>query len=115
APAEPHEPSAWGWRRGDNGVWHEQGRCIGWLEGNDLLLDPESVFATANRLAADQGEAFSISSTTLYKRLDERSMLASKDPGRRPCGGLLPWVVRSIKSRGRCGVALQLRRQGAVG
>jgi hypothetical protein len=95
APAQPDEPSAWGWRRGDKGDWYEQGRCIGWLESTDLLLDPESVFAAVNRLATDQGEAFSISPSTLYKRLDERGMLVSKDAERRT----VRWTVQGVRRR----------------
>jgi hypothetical protein len=82
APGLPDGPAAWGWKRAADRGWIEQGRRIGWLDGGDLLLDPESAFAEANRLAQDQGEAFGVSHNTLYKRLKERGMLVSTDPER---------------------------------
>ena len=48
-----------------------------------------------NRLATDQGEAFSISSSTLYKRLDERRMVVSKDTKRRTTR----WQMQGVERR----------------
>jgi hypothetical protein len=79
APAEPHDPTAWGWRRADDGGWREQGHHVGWIHGNHLLLDPQSSFAEVNRLAGEQGEAFSVSPNTLYKQLRDRGLLASTE------------------------------------
>ena len=41
----PETPSAWGWRREDarNGPeWRPQGRRMGWVDGDALLLEPEA-------------------------------------------------------------------------
>jgi hypothetical protein len=83
APVEPHDPKAWGWRRRDDDGWDEQGKCCGWLDGEDLLLDPEAAFAEVNRLAVEQGDSLPVTQTTLTKRLAERHMLASTEPSQR--------------------------------
>jgi hypothetical protein len=82
-PAET--PDAWGWRKEDTHegpYWKPQGRRIGWVEGEDLFLDPESSHAEAQRLAGEQGESLPIASKTLSKRLDEKKKLKTTDKGR---------------------------------
>jgi hypothetical protein len=96
APAEPHQPTAWGWQRDEDGGWRERGRLIGWIEGTDLLLDPESAFAEANRLAGDQGEAFGLSIHTLYKRLAEKGLLAGTDRKRHTERRMIGGVRRRV-------------------
>jgi hypothetical protein len=84
AGGEPKTPQAYGWRpiavgTGPyaTGDWQTQGLRIGWVEGNDLYLEPEAAYAQAQSLATQQGEALSISPQTLRKRLYERRLLAS--------------------------------------
>jgi hypothetical protein len=79
-----HDPSAWGWRRLDEGEggWHEQGRRIGWIDGTNLFFDPDESFAAANRLAEEQGESLGLSPYTLYKNLKERRLLATTEKRR---------------------------------
>ena len=84
-PAESAE--AWGWRRhgvasGTGDDWHPQGKCIGWLDEENLYLDPDAAYAEANRLAAEQGGSLAVSKDTLHKRLAEQHWLASTDPVR---------------------------------
>jgi hypothetical protein len=81
-------PNAWGWRDvpvgdGTRSSWHAQGRRIGWVEAEDLLLEPEASFAEAQRLAGEQGESLSTSPATLRKRLREKGYLRSFDATRR--------------------------------
>jgi len=80
---------AWGWRltelstnHGPNNRWTAQGRRIGWLDGTDLFLEPEAVYAEAQELARHQGEALSVQQKTLWRRMRERGMLASWDDAR---------------------------------
>jgi hypothetical protein len=94
-PGPPHDPNAWGWDRADDGRWSEQGRRIGWVDGNDLLLDPESSFAEANRLASDQGESLSVTLNTLLKRLEERHLLVTTDPRRHTSR----WKTEGVRRR----------------
>jgi hypothetical protein len=54
----PADSLAWGWREiavGAPGRWEAQGRCIGWLDGADLYLEPEASYAEAQEMARHQG------------------------------------------------------------
>src|SRR5215207_2417306 len=78
---EPTSPGAWGWRLcGDE--WRPQGEWVGWITGEDLYLEPEAAFAAAQRQGRDSGDALTISSKTLRRRLHERGLLASMDDTR---------------------------------
>ena len=87
---KPENPGAWGWREaefrtaaGSDSRWEPQGRRVGWFDGSDdLLLEPEAAYAEAQELARHQGESLPVSSRTLWKRLRERSLLASWDERR---------------------------------
>jgi hypothetical protein len=74
----------WGWRAksGTEPDWTPLGDCIGWMEGDDIYLEPEAAYAAAQLLAKDQGDSFPISNTTLRRRLKEKGWLASFDEGR---------------------------------
>ena len=62
-------------------VWPPNGEMVSWLDNrDDLLLEPETAYATAKRLASQQGISLGISQRTLWKRLAEKEMLASTDP-----------------------------------
>jgi hypothetical protein len=80
-PAEA--PEAWGWRRGPGGKhWTPRGPRIGWVQGDDLFLEPAAVTVTVRQMAQAQGESFPLSSRTLRKRLGERGLLAAVDERR---------------------------------
>jgi len=72
------QPEGWGWRR-ESDRDNPQGTRIGWLDGDNLYLEPEVSFVVAQRLAREGGEPLSVGSKTLHKRLDERRLLASKE------------------------------------
>jgi hypothetical protein len=98
APDGTHPPNSgarWGWREdpGSVGLWKPQGRCIGWVDGMDgplqgertaqaVYLEPDSAYATAQGLAQEQGESLCVSGQTLWKRLHQRNLLASRDERR---------------------------------
>ena len=84
---EPDNLAAMGWRVvGHNSegaeIWRGQGRCIGWVKGEIIALDPEAAYAEAQALASAQHGALAVSKDTLWKRLAEAGKLAAKDEGR---------------------------------
>jgi hypothetical protein len=81
---QPDDPLRWGW------IWDgdrrkPQGRHIGWLPRTSdeadtvggLYLEPEASYAAAQELARDQGEALTVASRTLWRRLAEQKYLVS--------------------------------------
>jgi hypothetical protein len=85
----PAEAAACGWREHEIGTgessrleWRPQGKRIGWIDGGDLLLEPEAAYAEAQELARSQGDSIPISPRTLWRRLRERGLLASCDSAR---------------------------------
>ncbi len=77
---EPSQsPRSCGWRIGNSGELQPQGDCIGWLEDDDIYLEPASAFRAAQMAARDSGDIFGITEQTLKKRLRERGLLASVD------------------------------------
>lgn len=79
-------PEAWGWRPNDSGpsvIYLPLGRRCGWVDGDDLYLEPDAAYAEAQNLAAEQGESLAIQSRTLHKRLRERGLLATTEVGRK--------------------------------
>jgi hypothetical protein len=83
--SEPSEPARWGWHTigtGENERWVGAGRCVGWLAGSDLFLEPTASYAVAQEMGRGTGEPLVVSETTLRKRLHERGLLASVDVAR---------------------------------
>ena len=76
-------PEAWGWKKVDNSQPRAQGHRIGWVNGEDLFLEPEASFAEAQRLATEQGESLAITPRTMHKRLKEKKLLLSEDETRK--------------------------------
>lgn len=84
---EPDKPGVWGWWRADGSTgyapeWRAQGQLVGWLDGQDLYLEPDPSYAAAQSLAREMGDSLGVSPRTLHKRLEERGLLASTEPGR---------------------------------
>jgi hypothetical protein len=75
---------AWGWRRDDYGANVAQGARIGWLDGDDVYLEPDAAYAAVQRLGQDIGDRVGLTPQTLRKRLNERGLLASTGCGLRP-------------------------------
>jgi hypothetical protein len=77
---EPSDPARWGWRTigtGDNERWAPAGRCVGWLDGANLYLEPTASYVVAQEIGRGTGEPLVVSETTLRKRLQEKELLAS--------------------------------------
>lgn len=73
----PEDAESWGWRDGN-----PLGRRIGWVGGSDLYLEPEAAYAEAQELARQQGDSLPIAPRTLWRRMGERGVLASRDQAR---------------------------------
>jgi hypothetical protein len=109
-PGAPCEWPEWGWRRevnhSENDIgsqrttttWRAQGRCIGWVDGERLYLDPEAAYSVADRFAATHKRGLVLSAQTLWKRLHERGLLR-RDPSqdknkvKRTIGAKRPYVI----------------------
>ena len=86
--AEPNDAQRWGWRErtlgtGDNqrDEWQALGACVGWVsEAGAVMLEAQSVYAAAQRLAGEQGDGFTKSALSLWKALGERGLIV-KDGG----------------------------------
>jgi hypothetical protein len=79
----------WGWTLRSGGSarnrwdeWHPKGDRIGWVDGADIFLEPDTAYAMAQRLAADGGDSLGVTRETLYKRLVEGGFVMSHDPNR---------------------------------
>ncbi len=86
---QPADAGNWGWRRRaylsgqvEQEEWQPKGALVGWLDGDDLLLDPEGAYAVVQRLARDQGSGVLIGAKTLWKRMAEQGKLGSRDDAR---------------------------------
>ncbi len=56
----PSQAERWGWRStagADSQAWQPMGRRVGWVDGDDLYLEPEASFAEAQELARRRGTA----------------------------------------------------------
>jgi len=81
----PSPPERWGWTWevwGDNEGHRHNGERIGWVDGDDVYLDPEGAFKAAREFAERSGSPRGRTSLALHKLLEERGLLASRsDPG----------------------------------
>jgi hypothetical protein len=111
----PPDPQRWGWREralghrstGDH-AWDPQGECIGWLQGDDLLLQPAAAFAVAARLGSDNGCHLALTPRSLWSRLCDQGHLASREQTRQR------FTIRRVLQGSRPEV-LHLRAEAVVG
>jgi hypothetical protein len=84
----PDDAEQWGWREEEvagkelRQVWKPQGKKVGWIDGDDLFLNPDASFAAAQELAEVQGESIPRSPKMLSKLLNEQKKLRSTGDGR---------------------------------
>jgi hypothetical protein len=62
--------------------WQQQGPCIGWIDGDNLYLEPDAAFAAANSLGQESGNGMAIAPRTLWKRLRSKGLLANAESER---------------------------------
>jgi hypothetical protein len=77
----PENPEIWGWKNTNFG-WQSSGTLIGWIEAEDVYFQPDACFKTIQDMAKNSFEQLSIGAATLWKRLDERRLLKSKEENR---------------------------------
>lgn len=75
-------PGSCGWRCDNSANWVPLGDCIGWVEHDDLYLEPTVAYRVAQMVGRDAGEVLTVSEQTLKKRLHEKGLLASIDQKR---------------------------------
>lgn len=78
----PGEDGEWGWHltgSADHQRFINRGKCVGWLDGSSLYLEPTASFGVAQDLGRATGEPLVVSRATLKKRLKEKGLLASID------------------------------------
>ncbi len=75
-------PESYGWRRKDYGKYTPRGACVGWIDGDDIYLEPTEVYRVVQKAVRDVGDALPVSEGTLKKRLKEQGLLASRDAKR---------------------------------
>jgi hypothetical protein len=68
----------WGWRSKDD----PKGRCIGFIDDNELYLDPNISYAVAQEMSHKQGSSIPVSKQTLWKRMSEKGVITRTDKGR---------------------------------
>jgi hypothetical protein len=74
-------PESCGWRF-DSQNWKSQGDCIGWVDCENIYLEPNGAYRVIQIMARDMNEPFATSPQTLKKRLSEKGWLASIDAKR---------------------------------
>jgi hypothetical protein len=94
---------AWGYQlhesgRGDfaTSEWRPLGQQVGWLDGENLYLDPETSYAVAQDLGRRQGESLAVNAQTLCRRLKEEGLLVGFDDGRTTARATLQGQRRSV-------------------
>lgn len=74
---EPHHsPESCGWRVEGPGRLARQGRCIGWVDGDNLYLESAVAYHVVQSLCRDTSDVV-MTEQTLRKRLNEKGLLAS--------------------------------------
>jgi hypothetical protein len=75
-------PASCGWRE-NAGKWSPLGECIGWVDSEDIYIEPEAAYMAVQVAGRDGGESLSVSGQTLNKRLNEKGLLKSIDATRK--------------------------------
>ena len=73
---------ACGWRRDGAGSCGPLGERVGWVDGDDIYLEPTAAYRLVQVAASAAGESLPVSEQTLKKRLHEKGLLASIDAKR---------------------------------
>jgi len=62
--------------------WIPQGPAIGWFEEHNLYLEPDAAYRTAAKFADEQGQALPLTQRSLFKAMESKGLIRSKNPGR---------------------------------
>jgi hypothetical protein len=83
--AVPAHHALWGWREdtsAETADYYPRGEQIGWVDDDNLYLEPSAAYAAAQRMARDTGDGFTVTPRTLHRRLHEKGLLMSIDEER---------------------------------
>ena len=95
---QPEKAAQWGWRSDELLAWHALGPRVGWIDGDDLYIEPNAAYAAAQAMGEATGDRIELSPLTLYKRLHER-------------GGLLTWSSAAARPTTRSARPSMVRRR----
>jgi hypothetical protein len=110
----PKNPKAWGWRFSGE-EWRPKGERTGWVDGDDLYLEPEAAFAAAQKQGRDAGDHISVTGRTLNKRLHERGLLSSTDLPHLTVRRVLQGSRRRVLHLATPAISFQEEKMGQVG
>jgi hypothetical protein len=85
----PRNADAWGWKESayfgaeDNICRQAKGQRVGWLDGQDLYLEPEVSYKAAKDMGGNGPDALSVTKGVLRRRLKDKGLLASTDEKRK--------------------------------
>ncbi|MEL7641074.1 MAG: hypothetical protein AAGU21_15660 [Solidesulfovibrio sp.] len=81
-------PEAYGWHEVVTGMGTNQtrehrplGKLAGWVDDKSIYLDPDVAFGAVQALASSQGSPITLGLKTLQKRLANKGLIESADPG----------------------------------
>ncbi len=116
----PENADAWGWRERSVGSgrleqveWQPQGDRVGWIDGDDLLLDSDAAYRAAQQMTS--GDGLPIQPRTLWKRMDERKLLRHKDPPHLKIKRIVGGTRRRVLSLATAYLAPAVGQLGQVG
>jgi hypothetical protein len=74
----PADAARWGWKWDDagDGAYRTHGDVIGWIEGDDIYLQPDAAYTAARRFA-ETSLPLTTTKHALHKQMHERGLLAS--------------------------------------
>jgi hypothetical protein len=77
----PADAVRWGWQWNDagDGGFRARGDLLGWVEGDDIYLHPDSAYNAARKFA-ENAITLGLSKNAVHKALNERGLLASVRP-----------------------------------
>jgi hypothetical protein len=78
---QPEPPELWGWKKTDF-VWIPRGQLVGWVDGIDLYLEPQTSYSVAQLVGRDSSKPVGEELSTLKRRLNEKGVLVSTDKNR---------------------------------
>ena len=86
ATSSDYPGDGWGWETfevntqyGPELKQRAKGNRIGWIDGSDLYLESAATYAELQKFARDQGDSVPVTERTLWKRLNERGMILSRE------------------------------------
>jgi hypothetical protein len=114
----PLDPEAWGWRRSREAIrstgaarsrpptYEPQGHKLGWVEGDDVYLEPLAAHAAAQELAQSGQQSPLVSCDRLQRLLKDKDKLASTEKNKTTQRRKLEGVNRPV---------LHLKRETLLG